>query len=86
MTSTNATIQEENLTPQQRANRRQNELRKGSPRLPSVYLSPEEAKLVNTLGKLAGNKRTAIFAGFDLLVKEYQKQGKLDAKGHLVKN
>lgn len=65
------------LTPQQRANQKQNEKRKNMARLPSAYLDESEAKLVETLGKIAGNKRAAIFQGLALLEAKYRKEGKL---------
>lgn len=70
----------DDMTPQQRANRKQNEIRKGMPRLPSAYLSDEENELVCLLGDIAGTKRAAIFEGLALLKKQYIRQGKLKAE------
>lgn len=84
---TNATIETNDvLTPQQRANKRQNELRKQMDRLPSAYLNKQESKLVETVGQAMGTKRAAIFAGFDLLLKEYQASGLIDEQGVINKD
>lgn len=75
--ATATTVNEQAMTSQQRANRKQNEKRKEMHRLPSAYLDDAENALVTRLGKVAGNKRAAIFAGLRLLEEQYINEGKL---------
>lgn len=55
------------LTPQQLANKRQNEKRQGKPRLPGVILTPDQEVLLSEMGELCGSKTAAIFEGLKLL-------------------
>lgn len=55
------------LTPQQQANKRQNEKRATMPRLSPFYLSVEESALLDVLAKEYGSKKAAIIAGLHAL-------------------
>lgn len=55
------------LTPQQLANKRQNQNRQGKPRLPGVVLTPEQNALLTEMGERYGSKTAAIFEGLALL-------------------
>ncbi|WP_438863752.1 hypothetical protein [Neptunicella sp.] len=55
------------LTPQQLANKRQNEKRKGQPRLGGMPLTQDEYDLLDKLAAEYGGKKAAIVAGLKLL-------------------
>jgi hypothetical protein len=63
---------EKELTPQQRANRRQNEQRRNLPKIPTLIISEDEAALLSELAAIHGSKKAAILAGLRLL-KEKEK-------------
>ncbi len=60
-------MSEKELTPQQRANRRQNEQRRHLPRIPTLVVTNEENELLNELAAIYGSKKAAILAGLRLL-------------------
>lgn len=60
-------MSEKELTPQQRANRRQNEQRRHLPKIPTLVISEEEAALLNELAIVYGSKKAAIMAGLHAL-------------------
>lgn len=55
------------LTPQQRANKRQNEARRNLPRIHSVIISESEKQLLDEMTAVYGSKKAAIIAGLKLL-------------------
>lgn len=58
---------DQNLTPQQRANKRQNEARRDLPRIPSIVISESEKQLLDELTAVYGTKKAAIIAGLKAL-------------------
>ncbi|OCG58791.1 hypothetical protein [Gilliamella sp. Nev3-1] len=54
---------------QKRANKRQDEQRRGLPRLPASYITDEENELLLEMSKIYGSKKEAIFEGLSLLKK-----------------
>lgn len=58
---------DKDLTPQQRANKRQNEARRDLPRIPSIIISESEKQLLDELAAVYGTKKAAIIAGLKAL-------------------
>lgn len=58
---------DKNLTPQQRANKRQNEARRDLPRIPAIIISESEKQLLDELTAVYGTKKAAIIAGLKAL-------------------
>lgn len=52
---------------QKRANEKQKQKRAGRPRLPGLYLTDNEHKLLTEMSERYGSKKAAIFAGLNLL-------------------
>lgn len=58
-------------TPQQAANRRQNEARSKQPKLPVIYLTDAESELRDKLVKIYGSQAAAVKAGLIELAKKH---------------
>ena len=61
------------LTPQQRANQRQNEKRASMPKY-TILMTKEESELLNKLANLFGSKKNAIIQGLKVLEGEEKKE------------
>lgn len=65
-------MKDKELTPQQRANKRQDEKRRNLPRIPTLVVTNAENDLLNELAAIYGGKKAAIFAGLRLLKEKGQ--------------
>jgi hypothetical protein len=61
---------------QKRANKKQDEQRRGLPRLPASYITDAENELLLEMSKIYGSKKAAIFNGLSLLKKSHTKKQK----------
>lgn len=70
------------LTPQQRASKKQSEARRNSPRIPSLCITKDESALLDALAGVYGSKKSALIEGLKLLKAQ---QGHKTAKDETIR-